>query len=421
MVAILGYSREQIVTAVRNMYTAVADAPSSSFHFPVGRPACRLLGYPREQIDDLPESLLESFAGVGCPFQADAIRKGDTVLDIGAGAGNDSLIARRLAGPDGHVIALDLTPAMMRKLKRAVDRSGTRNIHVIQGTAERLPLKNESVDSITSNGALNLMPDKRRAVAEMFRVLRPGGRLQIADVVIRRPVTVDCHGDPRLWVECVVGATVEEDFLTLFRDAGFEDIRVLRTLDYFAHSPSRQTREIAESFGARSIEIAMRRGARAPGRAVQWLQRLNPRRLLASVWRRGFMGMAGLVMAVLACYGTLAAVSLLALLGVGLALNEMVWVGAIALFTILTMAAVIPGVMRHRSYGPAVLAVAAAGVVLYALFIDYHALIELTGFILLAGAVGWDIHARRRGESRILGLETGKNRMNPRSSPPVAR
>lgn len=405
MVAILGYSREQIFSAVKDMYTTVAEAPDSEFHFPVGRAACQLLGYEAQRLDRLPPPLLESFAGVGCPFRADAVGPGDITLDIGAGAGNDTLIAGQLVGPAGHVTALDLTPAMTRKLRRTAAEAGASNISVVQASAEALPVVDEAVDSITSNGALNLVPDKRRAVAEMFRVLKPGGRLQIADVVISRPVTVDCSTDPRLWVECVVGATVEEDFLALFRDAGFEDIEVLRTNDYFAHSPSAQTREIAASFDARSIEVTMRRGPRAPDRIEQWLRRLDPRRLIASLWRHGLMGMLGLGLALLACYGMLAAVGLLALLGVGLALNDTVWAGAIALFTLLTAACVAPGSRFHGSRGPVLAGLAGAGLVVFALFIHYHALVELSGFLLLAGAVGWDLRLRRRTESRVLGLE----------------
>lgn len=261
------------------------------------------------------------------------------------------------------------------------------------------------MDSITSNGALNLIPGKRRAVAEMFRVLRPGGRLQIADVVISRPVTVDCREDPRLWVECVVGATVEEDFLALFRDAGFENVEVLRTIDYFAHSPSAQTREIAASFDARSIEATMRRGPRAPSRLRQWLRRLNPRRIAASIWRQGLTGIFGLGMALLACYGTLAAVGLLSLYGVSVMLNETVWAGAIGLFTVVTVATTVVGVRLHGSRKPAVAGALGAGLVLYALFVDYDRLVELAGFLVLGGAVGWDLYLRRRRESRILGLE----------------
>jgi arsenite methyltransferase len=405
MVAILGYSREQIFSAVKDMYTTVAEAPDSPFHFPVGGSACRLLGYPSEQVERLPERLLESFAGVGYPFKGEAVRPGDTSIDIGAGAGTDSLIAGQQVGPSGHVIALDLTPAMTRKLHETVTDAGATNVSVVQASAESIPIANESVDSITSNGALNLVPDKRRAVAEMFRVLRPGGRLQIADVVINRPVTVDCSTDPRLWVECVVGATVEENFLALFRDAGFEDVQILRTNDYFSHSPSAQTREIAASFDARSIEVTMRRGAEAPSRLQQWLRRLDPRRIAASIWRQGLTGMFGLGMALLSCYGTLAAVGLLSAYGAGLVLNETLWAGTIALFTVLTAAATVAGARFHREFGPPVLGILGAGLVLYALFIDYRFIVELTGFVMLAGAVVWDWLLKRRHQARVLGLD----------------
>lgn len=387
------------------MYTAVAEAPASPFHFPVGPSACRFLGYPSEQLERLPQPLLESFAGVGYPFRGDALQPGDTTVDVGAGAGNDSLIASQMVGPSGHVIALDLTPAMTRKLKQTVAEAGADNVSVVQGSGETLPFADASVDSITSNGALNLIPDKRRTVAEMFRVLRPGGCLQIADVVISRPVTVDCRTDPRLWVECVVGATVEEDFLALFRDAGFEDVQVLRTIDYFAHSPSAQTREIAASFDARSIEVAMRRGARAPSRLTQWLRRLDPRRIAASIWRQGLAGIIGLGLALLACYGTLAAIGLMSIYGISLMLNETLWAGAIALFTLLTTATTILGARLHGARGPAALTIAGAGLVLYALLVDYHQLVELAGFLVLAGGVGWDLYRRRHHEARVLGLE----------------
>jgi arsenite methyltransferase len=421
LVAILGYSREQIVSAVQDMYTAVADHPGAHFHFPVGTSASALVGYPPEHTAPLPRAVKESFAGVGYPFNAEVVERGDTVLDIGAGAGVDTLIAGHLAGPDGHVIALDLTAAMTRKLKRATGESGGAPISVIQGSAEAVPLANGSVDSITSNGALNLVPGKRRAIGEMFRVLRPGGRVQFADVVIDRPVTVDCAEDPRLWVECVVGATVEEDLLHMFRDAGFEDVRVLRSRDYFAHSPSRQTREVAAGFGARSIELAMRRGDHAPSRIVQFLRRISPTRLAASLWRRGFAGVLGLVLALLACYGTLAAVALLAVLGIGLALNEGIWAGAIALFALLTLLAIIPGARRHGGFGPSILAGAGAGAIMYALFVDYRLWIELAGFAALAAAVLWDIQLRRLVQARMLGLAgaRGSGPQDPAANSPA--
>lgn len=403
MVAILGFSREQITSAVQDMYTQVAEAPQSRFHFPVGYEALNALNYPADQIKQLPDDIAASFAGVGYPFNGNAIRPGDTTLDLGAGAGNDSFLAHSLTGPKGRVISLDLTSAMTRKLKRRADEEGA-TIDVIQATAEHLPFTSGSIDSITSNGALNLVPDKRRAVMEMFRILKPGGRLQLADVVINRPVTVDCDSDPRLWVECVVGATVEENLLAMLEDAGFEDIRIIRTIDYFAHSPSRQTREVAESFGARSVEIAARRGARAPSRLKQWMRKSHPRRWLMALGKRGFLGVTALGLALLTCYGLLAATVLLATLGIQLTLNLQLWSGGIGLFTALTVLAIAVGKRRHHQLAPTWTALAGACLVFFTLFVAYWFVVELAGFIMLTGAVIWDLILRRRDEARRLGL-----------------
>ncbi len=405
MVAILGYSRPQIIAAVQAMYGAVAATPDAPFHFPVGAEACRRLGYPTAQTAELPGETLARFAGVGYPFRAGAVRPGDRVLDIGAGAGNDALIARRLASPGGRVIALDLTAGMTRRLSDAIRRASIDDLDIVQGSAEQLPLPDGCVDSITSNGALNLVPDKRRAVAEMFRVLRPGGRLQLADVVIHRPVSVDCHEDPRLWVECVVGATVKEDLLALFEEAGFEEVRIVGEHDYFALSESPQTREVAASFGAHAIEVGMRRGEAAPSWVWRWRHRLDPRRAWRRVQRRGLLGLAALSLALLSCYGTLALVALLPLLGIGLALDEGLWAGTITLFVLLSLGALAAGLRRRVGPLPLMLGSLGGGLVLHALFVDYRALVELFGFTLLGTAVALDLRRRRRQEAQILGLD----------------
>lgn len=415
MVAILGYSRPQILAAVQQMYTAVANAPGSPFHFPVGAEASRRLGYPPEQLAQLPAEVREAFAGVGYPFRAGAIHAGDRVLDIGAGAGADALIARRLVGPQGQVIALDLTAAMTRRLRQASDRHAIERLGVVQGSAEQLPLPDASIDAITSNGALNLVPDKRRAVAEMFRVLKPHGRVQLADVVIHRPVSVDCHEDPRLWVECVVGATVKEELIALFEEAGFEEVSVVGHHDYFALSPSTQTREVAAGFGAHSVELAMRRGAAKPSWHQRWRHRLDPRRWLRLWSRRGLLGMLAYLLALLSCYGTLALVALLPLLGVHLTLDEGLWAGAIAAFVLLTLAVVASGLRLHRRPWPALVGLAGTLLVLHALFVDYSMAQELSGFVLLAGAVVWDIRLRRRAEADLLGLQGRDEKRRDRS------
>jgi hypothetical protein len=213
-------------------------------------------------------------------------------------------------------------------------------------------------------------------------------------------VTLECAADPKLWAECVVGATVDEDYLALFRDAGFEAVTVLREHDYFALSRSRDTREIAERLGARTIEITMRRAVKTPSRLVQFARRWDPRRLAAAVQRRGLAGSVALALSVLACYGTLAAVALLSLAGVALAINETAWAGIILLFAALAAAAVAAGMRRHETPGPAALALAGLAVLGYTQFVNYSLPMELAGFAALAAGVLLDLRLRKRPGSR---------------------
>jgi SAM-dependent methyltransferase/TusA-related sulfurtransferase len=258
VVAILSRQREAIADAVRAMYTAVAVEPEQGFHFPVGRAACEYVGYPAHVLDQLPPSAVESFAGVGYPFAAGVVQPGDTVLDIGSGSGTDSILACRLVGPTGIVYALDLTAAMRDKLRLTAARAGATNLRILEGDAEASPLDNESVSAVTSNGVINLVPDKRRAVMEIARVLRPGGRLQIADILLATPVGDACRSDPQMWAECVVGATTEGDFISLLEDAGLV-VEVLSHLDYFAASSSAETRKVAACFGAQTAVLRARK------------------------------------------------------------------------------------------------------------------------------------------------------------------
>lgn len=255
MVAILSNQRDVILDAVRAMYTAVATAPERGFHFPTGRSACEFVGYPADQLNALPETAVESFAGVGYPFAAGAIRAGDVVLDIGSGSGTDVMIASELVGSRGRVYALDMTEAMRAKLRRNISEAGVTNVEIVDANAETIPLPVGSVDVVTSNGVLNLVPDKPKAVAEIFRVLRPGGTLQVADIVLSSEPSDACRSHPELWAECVVGATTEHAFLDMLRGAGFEDVEELSRLDYFSASSSAETRKVAGSFGARTVVI----------------------------------------------------------------------------------------------------------------------------------------------------------------------
>lgn len=242
-----------IFDAVQEMYEDVAVTPAKEFHFPTGRSSCLALGYPEDELDALPESAIEPFAGVGYPFLADAIEPGDTVVDIGSGSGVDAVIAGRATGPEGLVYGIDMTPAMIAKAKTTIREASMDHVDILEGRADALPLDDASVDVLTSNGVFNLVPDKERAFREAYRVLRPGGRLQIADIALSEPVSEESKANPELWAECIVGAEPEDEYLDLARSAGFEDIAVIDRLDYFARSSDESTRKVAKSLGAHTI------------------------------------------------------------------------------------------------------------------------------------------------------------------------
>ncbi|MCH9053525.1 MAG: methyltransferase domain-containing protein [Proteobacteria bacterium] len=257
MVAVLSDKKEFIIAAVKKMYTDVATRPDKEFHFPTGRSACLFVGYPAGELDAIPETAVESFAGVGYPHAGGAICKGSVVLDVGSGSGTDSLIVSRRVGPKGKVYGLDMTAAMLDKLRTNIERMGATNVEPLEGNAEEIPLLDDTVDVVTSNGVLNLVPDKAKAFAEIFRVLRPGGRVQLADIVVGNPISDECRSNPELWAECVVGASLEDQYIEMFAEAGFEDIEVLRRFDYFSGSSSENTRKVAAGFKAHTVELVM--------------------------------------------------------------------------------------------------------------------------------------------------------------------
>jgi arsenite methyltransferase len=185
---------------VRDMYARVAEDPSGDFHFHRGaKYAAEFLGYDPEELRALPAHSRDSFAGVGNPLAIAPILEGETVVDIGCGAGTDLLLAARRAGSTGRAIGVDMTPQMIDKCRRAAADAGLHNVEVREGDLHRLPLANASVDVVISNGVLNLAHDKLSAFGEIFRVLRPGGRLQLADIVVESELNEKIRSDVDLW------------------------------------------------------------------------------------------------------------------------------------------------------------------------------------------------------------------------------
>lgn len=195
----LGLNLAELRAAIRQEYEVVALKPEQGFHFHTGRPLARMLGYEEAWLDGLSKLAVESFAGTGNPFSLGAIKRGDRVVDVGCGAGMDSLIAGRMVDPEGQVIGVDMTPAMLQKASRAAAESKVENVEFREGYGEALPVADGWADVIISNGVLNLMPDKAEALREIARVLKPGGRLQIADILVEKPVPISAKRKIDLW------------------------------------------------------------------------------------------------------------------------------------------------------------------------------------------------------------------------------
>jgi arsenite methyltransferase len=183
---------------IRKTYASVSDEPEREFIFPTGRAWAEDLGYPAE-LANVPEAAVESFAGVANPWELGRLAPGERVLDLGSGAGTDSLVAAQMVGPTGRVTGIDMTPQMLAKARSAAAELGAANVEFVESEAERLTFSDASFDVVVSNGVIDLIPDKDAVFSELFRVLAPGGRMQIADVTIQNPVSEEGRRNIDLW------------------------------------------------------------------------------------------------------------------------------------------------------------------------------------------------------------------------------
>jgi arsenite methyltransferase len=189
---------EVLKSEIKKTYASVSQEPEKDFIFPTGRPWAEDLGYP-EELGAVPSGSVESFAGVANPFTLGRLAPGERVLDLGCGAGTDSLVAAQMVGPDGSVAGIDMTPEMLAKARASAAEMGAEHVQFVEAEAERLPFAGAGFDVVISNGVIDLIPDKDAVFSEIHRVLRPGGRIQIADVTIQNPVSEEGRRNIDLW------------------------------------------------------------------------------------------------------------------------------------------------------------------------------------------------------------------------------
>jgi arsenite methyltransferase len=239
-------------TKVREIYRLVAEQPNGAYHFEMGRPLAERLGYPVDVLDRLPPGSVESFAGVGYFFDLTGLVEGERVIDLGSGSGMDAFAAAQLVGPTGWVLGIDFTIEQLHKARRLGARAGLDQVEFREGRIENLLAEDESVDCVISNGVINLSPHKEQVFAEAARVLRPGGRLAVADIVTERPLTDAIVGNADLWASCIGGAAQQDIYRDAIEAAGLR-IEVIRrnTYEFISH----QARTASAQYGVNSVSV----------------------------------------------------------------------------------------------------------------------------------------------------------------------
>lgn len=246
---------ERLERAIKEMYTEVATNPGGEFHFLTGRPLAEALGYDSALLDRVPAGAVESFAGVGHYFDLAGLREGEVVVDLGSGSGADLFCAAALVGPSGRAIGIDMTPAQLAKARRLRDAAGIGGVELVEARIESVPLPDGIADCVVSNGVINLAPDKGAVFREAARLLRPGGRLALADIVSGRPLVGRTRRNTDLWAACIGGAIPRESYVEAVEAAG---LRVEELRENAYEFVTAHALEACDKYGVVSVTLVAR-------------------------------------------------------------------------------------------------------------------------------------------------------------------
>jgi arsenite methyltransferase len=257
--------RQQLDTAeledrVKRMYEEVALEPDHEFHFETGRPLAERLGYPPDDLDRIPAASIESFAGVGYFQDLAAITPGEMVLDLGSGSGTDSFLAALKAGPEGHVVGIDMTEAQLAKARDLAEEAGFAQVDLRTGYIEEPPVDDAEFDCVISNGVINLSPDKPAVFAAAARALHSDGRLALADIVSEQQLPEGVTCDASLWAACIGGAMQQGNYRRAIENAGFE-IETWRENSAYRFVSDRAD-NATQKYGVTSVSVLARRRRR---------------------------------------------------------------------------------------------------------------------------------------------------------------
>ncbi len=252
-------NRTELETKVQDMYQQVALHPEGEFHFEMGRALAERLGYSPADLDRIPREAIDSFAGVGYYFDLAELKAGESVLDLGSGSGMDTFVAALKVGPGGRVTGVDMTDAQRLKAERLRDASGVHNVTYLKGYIESLSFENASFDAVISNGVINLSADKAKVFQEVTRVLKPGGRLALADIVTEAQLPDGIVCDSTLWAACIGGAMQQDDYRSAIEGAGLRIRTVRDNPSYRFVSDNAQA--ASRKFGVKSASLVADKSA----------------------------------------------------------------------------------------------------------------------------------------------------------------